>query len=1399
MVFSKTVFLLWVAVAFVLIALVNNSVISVAAGQTIYDFVDHASEAQWSSGAGALPFPGDPSDSRGFARYVYNARLEDDSTWSKVLETHPQRVSGGWIMGVYPQQTVPANSQLTVRVGFLAGATGTDGVKFDVYFDEYRGLNVAPLRHTIISKVVDFDGKLDAITSDLSSLAGKKGNFILRVYAGKTSERDWAVWAEAKIEAKPLPDLVVTDVWESGGVIRYKVKNIGNAVTATKSFCNCLYVDGKQVAKHCIVQVLQPSQEVEGVFNYAWQPTPGEHVVKVCADCDQSVEESNEGNNCLEEKWMEEKLPDLVVTEIKFDADKSLIGYMLKNRGSEVAKGGHSTTLYVDGREVAHDLVDVDLSPGGTHESWFKDYKVSGKTSIKVKVCADNYNQVKESNEKNNCLERVLDLIPPTVTVTHAPADVTWFDKVTFTATATDDTEVTRIAIYLNGTRVKECISPLRSIADGKYHCAYEGGPFQAGILNVTAEAFDPAGNRGVCEEDINVTVRLYLPPIIRPPRLCRITGKIYNFPYNPDTLKIKVCEAEQVCAYRINPFTREQLFECNCQCKMVSPTPERLGAGWTYSWMEYADVSRTGESQTYEYSIALPCNGMYLLEPVYSPCPGGLRTPECECIWRGTWNASKAFCVRMDGENQEGYDFTFNPLDTTVPSITIQFSNDHPRVGDDVEVIVTAIDNVKIEYITLSLIEIMYANGSRGVPTGYQFPSSAFAEHSLHPEQYPWIHRVVVRWKIPWKDVYKITFEAWACDRGGNVGILPPQPGVNRKTLEFGCPEITFEFENGGGLMRSNFPIFGLPDEDEDGLCDCWENAAMDASKPYIELDENERLRLEPYDKVVFFVRVTPYPDRANPKYILFYYVTTWSKDYGRSIHGFGHLEVPPPLELIFETHDGDTEPVVMAWRVGADKRTVQLEYVYIEAHGKCCKREDLWSAYGESCNTAPYCNFQGDEVAGYKTLCSSLQFIDNRLLLYASEGKHALYPSCHVCENVWLTKADVWPTDECLCASAESFGDCFKDFIACIINFVAGLVRWVYDLLKLLFWDWWQSEGLGAGTVAWDYLFLLDLCGDSTHGHVSQRLVIEGDTDNTCPCCDGCYYRYWVEYSVDVDIGPPYSRERPHVLITVSREHCDKNSCDLGSDEIEFTVTGFSIHQGGQVVDVWRVAECRDDSVDDGDDFWMNRILRGEGGGHCTRSSSEVVFEGEIDESYIIGFVVSLTEHDPDNTEGDLNRMGEEWKSKLEEKLRSRIEIPTCEESLTGLIYGFFTMTVGEDCGGATEFRRAGARPGLYKAYNVGEPWKLVLNNLDGSERALGGKELAVQDRFPGESIEGLICSSRDRVFCGGTGSHSCGCASSVLQMMGVKWNKHTNNWELEIPQKLNETLKARLGGGG
>jgi len=299
----------------------NTSKNTVLADDSVfYDFVAQAASASWASGAGGLPFPGSASDNRGFALHQDNAQLEDNSTWIKVLETHPQWENNGWIMGRYPQLTVPSEAELKVTVGFFKGATGTDGVTFEVQFEEGQQ------RQTILSRYATSDGNLDSITTSLSSLSGKTGYFILYVNAGQNSGRDWAAWAEAKIVTTTpaqLPDLVTTDVWQDGNSIRYKIENMGdgsvvNTLGGTTSFCNALFIDGELVATDCVnIHEMKPGQHIDNPFDYYWEMTPPEHEIEVCADWEEDVTESNEDNNCLEQVWRLEEQPELIIEEVE--------------------------------------------------------------------------------------------------------------------------------------------------------------------------------------------------------------------------------------------------------------------------------------------------------------------------------------------------------------------------------------------------------------------------------------------------------------------------------------------------------------------------------------------------------------------------------------------------------------------------------------------------------------------------------------------------------------------------------------------------------------------------------------------------------------------------------------------------------------------------------------------------------------------------------------------------------------------------------------------------------------------------------------------------------------------------------------------------------------------------
>jgi len=104
------------------------------------------------------------------------------------------------------------------------------------------------------------------------------------------------------------PDLVITDIWLATTTFYYKIKNQGDAdAKASRSY---LYINDLKVAND-YVEALAAGEEITqsfGNYNYtvSWSG-PGTtattremraDTTKVCADADNAVGESNEGNNC---------------------------------------------------------------------------------------------------------------------------------------------------------------------------------------------------------------------------------------------------------------------------------------------------------------------------------------------------------------------------------------------------------------------------------------------------------------------------------------------------------------------------------------------------------------------------------------------------------------------------------------------------------------------------------------------------------------------------------------------------------------------------------------------------------------------------------------------------------------------------------------------------------------------------------------------------------------------------------------------------------------------------------------------------------------------------------------------------------------------------------------------
>lgn len=76
----------------------------------------------------------------------------------------------------------------------------------------------------------------------------------------------------------------------------------------------------------------------------------------------------------------------------------------------------------------------------------------------------------------------------PDVDVTHKPLRPTIEEKVTFTAKASDPGGISKVQIFVNGGRVKECRDSL---------CTYEGGPYPLGTSTYEAYAWDRSNLKG--------------------------------------------------------------------------------------------------------------------------------------------------------------------------------------------------------------------------------------------------------------------------------------------------------------------------------------------------------------------------------------------------------------------------------------------------------------------------------------------------------------------------------------------------------------------------------------------------------------------------------------------------------------------------------------------------------------------------------------------------------------------------------------------------------------------------------------------------------------------------------------------------------------------------------------
>jgi len=161
---------------------------------TGYDFTANAASAAWTSGAGALTFPGTDGDAKGFALKKDKPKFETgiESAQAGLLFA-PQNITNGFVQAVYPAFRVQSGDRFQSTIGCEYGATTC----YVAYRLDYQiGSGTVRTFWTFREK---YEGLTYSVNLDLSSLAGQDVKFILVINAYGSPTGDRALWGNPVI------------------------------------------------------------------------------------------------------------------------------------------------------------------------------------------------------------------------------------------------------------------------------------------------------------------------------------------------------------------------------------------------------------------------------------------------------------------------------------------------------------------------------------------------------------------------------------------------------------------------------------------------------------------------------------------------------------------------------------------------------------------------------------------------------------------------------------------------------------------------------------------------------------------------------------------------------------------------------------------------------------------------------------------------------------------------------------------------------------------------------------------------------------------------------------------------------------------------------------------------
>jgi hypothetical protein len=158
-----------------------------------YSFVSNFCKAEWRNDAIGLACPGIEGQDQGFVVRLASPRLENGTTNDTPgLLTAPRNIRNGIIRGMYPALTVKSGDRFRSIIQCRFNADNCN-VEFRLEFRSGGKTTTLGTWHEV------YEGDYYRIDLDLSSLAGKKGRFILVVDANGGMNEDLALWIGPRI------------------------------------------------------------------------------------------------------------------------------------------------------------------------------------------------------------------------------------------------------------------------------------------------------------------------------------------------------------------------------------------------------------------------------------------------------------------------------------------------------------------------------------------------------------------------------------------------------------------------------------------------------------------------------------------------------------------------------------------------------------------------------------------------------------------------------------------------------------------------------------------------------------------------------------------------------------------------------------------------------------------------------------------------------------------------------------------------------------------------------------------------------------------------------------------------------------------------------------------------